>query len=51
MTGEQSSELNDAQEKCRNMSAKLPIIKSESENSFILRVGESLGVAWYEKER
>ena len=36
MTGEQASKLNDAQEKCRIMSAKLPIIKSESENTFIL---------------
>ena len=36
MTGEESSKLDDAQEKCRNMSAKLPIIKSESENTFIL---------------
>ena len=35
MTGEESSKLADAQEKCRNMSAKLPIIKSESENTFI----------------
>ena len=36
MTGEESSKLDDAQEKCRIMSAKLPIIKSESENTFIL---------------
>ncbi|XP_067046799.1 brevican core protein-like isoform X1 [Acropora muricata] len=36
MTGERASKLNDAQEKCRIMSAKLPIIKSESENTFIL---------------
>ena len=36
MTGEESSKLDDAQKKCRNMSAKLPIIKSESENTFIL---------------
>ena len=35
MTGEESSKLDDAQEKCRIMSAKLPIIKSESENTFI----------------
>ena len=36
MTGETSSTLNDAQNKCKQMSAKLPIIKSESENNFIL---------------
>ena len=36
MTGESSSNLTDAQRKCKKMSAKLPIIKSESENSFIL---------------
>ena len=36
MTGESSSKLTDAQSKCKKMSAKLPIIKSESENSFIL---------------
>ena len=36
MTGEQSLKLDDAQGKCRSMSAKLPIIKSESENSFTL---------------
>ncbi|XP_067047647.1 CD209 antigen-like protein C isoform X2 [Acropora muricata] len=35
MTGEPSSKLNDAQDKCRNISANLPIIKSEAENSFI----------------
>ena len=36
MTGETSSTLNDAQNKCKRISAKLPIIKSESENNFIL---------------
>ena len=36
MTGEPSSKLNDTQNKCRNMSAKPPIIKSEAENSFII---------------
>ncbi|XP_067047790.1 CD209 antigen-like protein E [Acropora muricata] len=36
MTGESSSNLTDAQSKCKKMSAKLPIIKSESENSFIV---------------
>ena len=36
MTGEESSKLDDAQKKCWNMSAKLPIIKSESENTFVL---------------
>ncbi|XP_074607271.1 uncharacterized protein LOC141860156 isoform X2 [Acropora palmata] len=36
MTGETSSKVEDAQEKCKTMSATLPIIKSESENSFIL---------------
>ena len=36
MTGETSSTLNDAQNKCKKISAKLPVIKSESENTFIL---------------
>ena len=36
MTGETSSTLNDAQNKCKKISAKLPIIKSASENLFIL---------------
>ena len=36
MTGETSSKVDDAQEKCKKLLAKLPIIKSESENSFIL---------------
>ena len=36
MTGEASSTLSDAQNKCKQISAKLPIIKSEPENSFIL---------------
>ena len=36
MTGETSSTLNDAQKKCNKISAKLPIIKSEFENRFIL---------------
>ena len=36
MTGGTSSNVEDAQKKCEEISAKLPIIKSESENSFIL---------------
>ena len=36
MTGETSKTLNGAREKCENISAKLPIIKSECENRFIL---------------
>ena len=36
MTNESSSKLNDAKEKCKQMSAKLPIIKSNAENTFIL---------------
>ncbi|XP_015776013.1 PREDICTED: neurocan core protein-like [Acropora digitifera] len=36
MTGETSPTINDAQNKCKQMSAKLPIIKSESENRFII---------------
>ncbi|XP_015748824.1 PREDICTED: CD209 antigen-like [Acropora digitifera] len=36
MTGERASTFDQAQEKCKQLSAKLPIIKSESENSFIL---------------
>ena len=36
MTGETSQTINDAQNKCKRISAKLPIIKSESENNFIL---------------
>ncbi|XP_044165435.1 CD209 antigen-like [Acropora millepora] len=36
MTGETSPTINDAQNKCKRISAKLPIIKSESENRFIL---------------
>ena len=36
MTGETSSTIDDAQNKCKKISAKLPIIKSESENTFIL---------------
>lgn len=36
MTGESSSKLNVSKEKCKEMSAKLPIFKSESENSFFL---------------
>ena len=35
MTGKTSSSLNDAQIKCKKLSARLPIIKSESENTFI----------------
>ena len=35
MTGETSSTLKDAQNKCKKISAKLPINKSESENTFI----------------
>ena len=36
MTGETSQTISDAQNKCKRISAKLPIIKSESENNFIL---------------
>ena len=36
MTGGRSSTFDQAQKKCRQLSARLPIIKSESENSFIL---------------
>ena len=36
MTDERPSKLKDAKKKCGQMSAKLPIIKSESENSLIL---------------
>ena len=39
MTGETSSNLNDAIDKCKKVSAKLPIIKSDSVNAFILTVG------------
>ena len=39
MTGETSSNLIDAQYKCKKMSANLPIIKSDSVNNFILTVG------------
>ena len=36
MTNESSSKLNDAKEKCKQMSEKLAIIKSKAENTFIL---------------
>ena len=39
MTGEISSTLNDAQDKCKKMSANLPIIKPNSVNTFINTVG------------
>jgi len=39
VTGETSSKFNDAQDKCKNMSANLPIIKSDSVNTFINTVG------------
>ena len=39
VTGETSSKLNDARAKCETMSATLPIIKSDSANNFILKVG------------
>ena len=45
MTGETSKTLNGAREKCENISAKLPIIKSESENNFILGL-MSKQIAW-----
>jgi len=35
MTGENSKTLRDAQNKCKKISAKLPIIKSESDDRFI----------------
>ena len=36
MTGEISPNVDDAEGKCRGLLGKLPIIKSETENSFIL---------------
>ncbi|XP_029210726.2 signal peptide, CUB and EGF-like domain-containing protein 3 [Acropora millepora] len=39
VTGETSSKLNDSRAKCETMSATLPIIKSDSANNFILKVG------------
>ena len=39
MTGGTSSNVNDAQDKCKKMSANLPIIKSDSVNTFINTVG------------
>ncbi|XP_067048265.1 versican core protein-like isoform X2 [Acropora muricata] len=45
MTGENSKTLHDAEYKCQAKSAKLPIIKSESENRFILGL-MSNGKAW-----
>ena len=39
MTGETSSTLNDARDKCKKMSGNLPIIKSYSVNTFINTVG------------
>ena len=36
MTGETTSTLNDALNECNKTSAKLPIIKSECENRFII---------------
>ena len=36
MTGETSSTIDDAQNKCKKISAKLPFNKSESERTFIL---------------
>ena len=49
MTGETSSILKDAQEKCKKMSATLPIIKSDSANNFILML-ERVWV-WFGMER
>ena len=39
MTGETSSNYNDVQDKCKKMSANLPIIKSDSVNTFINTTG------------
>ena len=39
MTDKTSSTLNDAQDKCKKMSANLPIIKSDSANTFIVTLG------------
>ena len=36
MTDENSATINDAKEKCKQILAKLPIIKSKAENTFIL---------------
>ena len=38
-TGETSSTLNDAEDKCKKMSANLPINKSDSANTFICTLG------------
>ena len=46
MTGETSSTINDAKNKCKKISAKLPIIKSESENNFILDLMSSPKTDW-----
>ncbi|XP_067048268.1 brevican core protein-like isoform X1 [Acropora muricata] len=46
MTGETSSTLNDAQNKCKQMSAMLPIIKSKAENTFIHGLMRTQNVAW-----
>ena len=49
MTGEISSVLSDAQDKCKERLAKLPIIKSDSVNHFILEVGKKW--VWLGMER
>ena len=40
MTGGTSSALKEAQDKCKEMSANLPIIKSDSANAFIVTLGK-----------
>ena len=40
MTGGTSSTLKEAQDKCKEMSANLPIIKSDSANAFIVTLGK-----------
>ena len=46
MTGEKSLTINDAQNKCKKISAKLPIVKSKEENTFILALMSKQKVDW-----
>ena len=46
MTGETSSTLNGARKKCKKISAKLPIIKSKAENTFIHDLMSTHTVGW-----
>ncbi|KAK2547218.1 C-type lectin domain family 4 member M, partial [Acropora cervicornis] len=41
-----SSKLSDVKKKCKQMSAKLPIIKSKAENTFIVDLMSKQNVAW-----